>query len=50
MSAPERNEAATTLEVGDGSAGTIRCLANGDRRIPEERVEALCGERVLQSR
>ncbi len=35
-----------TLELGDGSLGTIAYLANGDRGFPKEKVEVFGGGRV----
>jgi predicted dehydrogenase len=32
-----------TLWFADGSLGTITYLANGDRKLPKERLEAFCG-------
>ena len=37
-----------TLEFDDGSIGTIRYLANGNRNFPKERLEVFCAGRVLQ--
>ena len=39
---------ALTLEMADGSVGTIHYLANGDKRFPKERIEVFCGGKVLQ--
>ena len=35
-----------TLTYPDGSLGTVAYLANGDKRVPKERVEVFCGGTV----
>lgn len=35
-----------TLSFPDGSLGTISYLANGDKSLPKERIEAFCAGRV----
>lgn len=42
-----RESSVTTLKFQDGSLGTIQYFANGDRSFPKERVEILCGGRLL---
>jgi predicted dehydrogenase/threonine dehydrogenase-like Zn-dependent dehydrogenase len=37
-----------TLSFADGSFGTIHYFANGGKAFPKERVEAFCGDAVLQ--
>jgi predicted dehydrogenase len=36
-----------TFEFPDGSLGTVTYLANGDKSLPKERVEAFAGGRVV---
>lgn len=41
------DSAAITLRFDDGSIATINYLANGNRRVPKERVEVYAGAKVL---
>lgn len=41
------DSAALTLRFANGSIATINYLANGNRRIPKERIEVYAGGRVL---
>lgn len=41
------DSAALTLRFDDGSIATINYLANGNRRVPKERVEVYVGGKVL---
>lgn len=36
-----------TIELADGSVGTINYVANGRTEFPKERIEVFCGGRVL---
>lgn len=46
---PPRSDVATiALKFEDGSIGTIHYLANGNKGVAKERLEAFCGGRVLQ--
>lgn len=48
MDTPERDCAVVTLKFADGSIGTINYLANGNKRVPKERVEVFAAGRILQ--
>lgn len=37
-----------SLQMADGSIGTVHYFANGNQGFPKERVEAFCGGRILQ--
>lgn len=47
MDAPAGDTASIQLRFTDGSIGTIHYFANGNRRLPKERVEVYCGGATL---
>jgi predicted dehydrogenase len=44
----EVDTATITLELSDGSTGTVHYFSNGHKSLPKERLEVFCGGRVLQ--
>jgi predicted dehydrogenase/NADPH:quinone reductase-like Zn-dependent oxidoreductase len=44
---PTRDAATISLQFADGSTAHIHYLSNGSTRFPKERVEVICGGRVM---
>jgi len=48
MQSPGGDTASINLSFADGSIGTVPYFANGNKRLPKERLEVFCGGKILQ--